>query len=125
MINTVASIAHKKAGMPKKKILIGIPAFDGVVAQAQQSVFGMIYRAGRDLKDYDIAIQVSYKREQFRARNNIADAALSNNFDYVLMLDDDMIVPHNLIQSLLAHEKDVIGALYFQRGGTYKPVIME
>lgn len=107
-----------------KKLLVGIPAFDGIVTEAQQSVIGMMYRAGRDLPDFDVAIHISYKKEQFRARNHLVDAAISNDFDYLFMLDDDMIVPHNLIQSLLDHDKDVIGALYFQRGGLYHPIIM-
>ena len=83
-----------------KKILIGFPAFDGVVAEAQQSVFSLVYRIGRDMPDYDLAIHIGYRREQFRARNNIVDAAIAADMDYILMLDDDMIVPHNLLQQL-------------------------
>lgn len=109
----------------RKKLLIGVPAFDGVVAEAQQSFFAMIYRTAKDLPDLDVAILIAHKKEQFRARNNIVDAAISQDFDYILMLDDDMVVPHNLITKLLAHDKDVTGALYFQRGGEYRPVIME
>ncbi len=45
---------------PPTKLLIGIPAFDGVVAEAQESMFGMIYRAGRDLPDIDLAIHIGY-----------------------------------------------------------------
>lgn len=112
------------ASTERQKILVGIPAFDGVVAEAQQSIFGMVYRAGRDLPNLDVAIHIGYKKEQFRARNNIVDAAIANDMDYILMLDDDMIVPHNLIQKLIEHDKDVVGALYYQRGGMYHPVIM-
>jgi 2-polyprenyl-3-methyl-5-hydroxy-6-metoxy-1,4-benzoquinol methylase len=40
------------------------------------------------------------------------------------MLDDDMLVPPDLLARLLAHDKDVIGALYWQRGGAFHPVLM-
>lgn len=109
----------------RKKILIGIPAFDGVVAEAQQSMFSMVFRAGRDLPHIDVGIHIGYKREQFRARNNIVDAAIASDMDYILMLDDDMVVPHNLVERLIAHDKDIVGALYYQRGGTFNPVIMQ
>lgn len=108
----------------KTRVLIGIPAFEGVQYEAQQSLFSMVYRVGRDLPNVELAVHVGYKREQFRARNQIVDAAIAADMDYLLMLDDDMIVPHNLLQQLMAHDKDIIGALYYQRGGAYEPVIM-
>ena len=107
------------------KVLIGVPAFEGIVCEAQQSFFSMVYRIGRDMPNIDLAISIIYKKEQFRGRNNIIDAAIAADMDYVLMLDDDMVVPHNLLQELLKHDKEIIGALYFQRGGLYHPVIMQ
>lgn len=123
MINETPITAPKPV-VKKKKILVGIPSWDGVVAEAQKGVFGMAYYCGRHMPEYDLAILPITKKEQFRARNNIMDAAIANDFDYVLMLDDDMVIPHNLLHRLIAHEKDVTGALYYQRGGQYHPVIM-
>lgn len=110
---------------PKKRILIGFPAFNGIVAECQESVMRMIFRCGRDMPDYDIAVMIVTKAQQYRARNRIVEAAIAGGFEYVLMLDDDMVIPHDLLPRLLAHEKDVVGALYYQRGGAYHPVIMK
>lgn len=111
--------------MSKEKLLIGVPSWNGVVPEAQQSFFGMLFRAGRDLQAYDVAIEVITRKEQFRARNRLVDAAIGGGFDWLLMLDDDQIVPHDLLQRLLAHNKDICGALYYQRGGQYHPVILK
>jgi 2-polyprenyl-3-methyl-5-hydroxy-6-metoxy-1,4-benzoquinol methylase len=109
----------------KPKILIGIPAWNGIVPEAQESFNRMIFRCGRDMPEYDFAIEIVVKKEQFRARNAIVDAAIAMDAQYVLMLDDDMIVPHDLVKRLVEHDKDVIGALYYQRGGAYHPVVMK
>ena len=115
--------------MSREKILVAVPGYHGIQPEAQESYIQMMFRAGRDLPDYDVAIEVMIKAEQFRARNRIVNAAIANKFDYLLMLDDDHIVPHNLLTRLMGHIKEhpeyaVIGALYFQRGGSYEPVIM-
>lgn len=123
MINQTP-VTDFKADPGQKKILIGVPAYEGIVYEAQQAFFTMMYWCGKNMPDYTFAVNITYKREQFRARNNITDAAIANEFDYILMLDDDMIVPPDLVQRLIDHDKDVIGALYFQRGGQYKPVLM-
>lgn len=107
-----------------KKLLVGIPGYDGIVAECQENIIGMMYRTARET-DLQLGIKVIVKREQWRARNTLVTAALAGRFDYLLMLDDDMLVPHNLITSLLAHDKDVVGALYYQRGGYFRPVIMD
>jgi 2-polyprenyl-3-methyl-5-hydroxy-6-metoxy-1,4-benzoquinol methylase len=110
--------------MSKQKLLIGVPAYNGIVPEAMGSFLSMIYRCGRDMPDVDLAVKIVLKLQQFRARNQLVDAAIGAGFDWILMLDDDMVVPPDLVQRLLAHDKDVCGALYFQRGGSFHPVIM-
>ena len=111
--------------MSKPKILIGSPAFSGIQPEAQQSFMAMVFRCGRDLPQYDFAVKIETKREQFRARNALVDAAIAADFTHLLMLDDDMIVPPDLLARLLAHDKDLVGALYWQRGGAFHPVVMK
>lgn len=121
MSNEMVEI-NRNEGRPK--ILIGIPGFAGIQPEVQESMMGLIFRAGRDLTDYDVAVAIPTKREQFRARNHLVRQALDNECDWLLMLDDDMSVPPNLLSRLIAHDKDVVGALYYQRGGAFHPVIM-
>ena len=110
--------------MAHTKVLIGVPGFAGVVPRAQEDFAAFVYRCGRDNPAYDFYLKIVTKREQFRARNALVDLAMVNDCEYLFMLDDDMIVPPDLFARLVAHNKDVVGALYYQRGGAYHPVLM-
>jgi 2-polyprenyl-3-methyl-5-hydroxy-6-metoxy-1,4-benzoquinol methylase len=96
-----------------------------VVPEAQENFFGLAYDLGRRNPDYDFLLKIVIKREQFRARNSLVDLAIVNGCDYLWMLDDDGIIPLGAFEKLMSHKKDVIGALYFQRGGAYHPVLMK
>lgn len=108
----------------KPKILIGIPGFLGIQAEAQEHALGLLFRCGRDMPEYDFAVKVVTKKEQFRARNQLVDVAIGGDFEYLLMLDDDMLMGADLVKRLVAHDKDVVGGLYYQRGGAFHPVAM-
>ncbi len=110
--------------MSKPKILIGSPAWAGIQPEAQSSFMGMVFRCGRDLPQYDFAVRIDVKKEQFRARNSLVDTAIAMDATYLLMLDDDMVMEPDLVERLIAHDKDLVGCLYWQRGGAYHPVVM-
>lgn len=116
---------HTEISVKKQRVLIGVAGFHGVIPECQENFFALAYRCGRDFPQYDFLLKIMIKREQFRARNNLVDLAITNGCDYLLMLDDDMVVPPDLFNKLVTHDKDVIGALYYQRGGSYHPVIMK
>lgn len=109
----------------KPKVLIGVAGFLGVVPRAQENFFEFAFNCGRRCTDYDFLLKIIIKREQFRARNSLVDLAIVNGCEYLLMLDDDMIVRPDLFERMVEHNKDVLGALYFQRGGAYHPVLMK
>lgn len=48
-----------------------------------------------------------------RSRNKILSYAIENNYDYVLMMDVDVIPPADIIQRLLSHDKDVVSGIYY------------
>jgi len=47
-----------------------------------------------------------------KARNTIFEYALNNDYDYVLFIDSDVIVPIDTIVKLLDEKKDIIGGFY-------------
>jgi len=47
------------------------------------------------------------------SRNKILEYALENNYDYILMMDCDVIPPKNIIQELLSDEKDIVSGIYY------------
>jgi 2-polyprenyl-3-methyl-5-hydroxy-6-metoxy-1,4-benzoquinol methylase len=119
-VATVDPVEHER----KPRVLIGVPGFAGVQGEVQENFFAFAYHCGRYATDYDFCLKILTKREQFRARNHLVDLAIMNECEYLLMLDDDMVIPPDLFLKLVAHDKDVIGALYYQRGGAFHPVLM-
>lgn len=117
--------------MDKKRIFIGIPCYKGVSPETLEDYMALMYHCGRRLPQYDIYTGIISKSEQFRARNAMVTGAIQVQADYLLMLDDDMILSpyrtaeaYDFIDTLVKHNKDIVGALYFQRMGNYMPVAM-
>ncbi len=48
-----------------------------------------------------------------RSRNKILSYAMEKDYDYVLMMDVDVIVPIDIIERLLGHGKEIVSGLYF------------
>jgi len=47
------------------------------------------------------------------SRNKIIDYVLKNNYDYVLIMDCDVIPPKNIIEELIKCNKDIVSGIYF------------
>ncbi len=48
-------------------------------------------------------------------RNVIREIALNENYDYFFSLEQDIIPPTDVIEKLLAHRKEVVGGVYYNR----------
>ncbi len=48
-----------------------------------------------------------------RDHNRIRKKVLDENYDYLLILDQDVIPPQDVIEKLMAHDKDVVSGMYF------------
>lgn len=60
---------------------------------------------------------------QAKSREEFARYTLELDCDYLLMIDDDMIVPLDLFERLYKHDVDIVAPLAFQRRHPYFPVI--
>ena len=119
----------------KPRIFIGVPCYGMVAPEVLDDWMRWCFYLGRRLPQFDFFCGVRTKSEQFRARNAIVEGAMSVGADWLLMMDDDMIVnpqikvavadEYAFIDRLLAHDKDIVGALYFQRTGGGAPVAMK
>lgn len=59
------------------------------------------------------------------AREALADHALSGGMDYMLMIDDDMIIPLDMFERLYEHHVDAVAPLAFTRNAPHLAVIYE
>lgn len=89
-------------------IMVGIPSFDrSVKARTAESLGNAIDHA----EDMGLIERVVHRYaggySVARARNFMAQWALDEGVDYLLMVDSDMVVPVDGISSLLSHDVEV------------------
>lgn len=74
---------------------------------------------------YEFTFYRSVRAPIHHARNTVANYALDNGYDVLIQLDDDATFPPDLIRRLLAHQKDVVAALAYQRKTPHLPCVFE
>ena len=119
----------------RARILIGIPCYGDVGPEVLGDYMRFAFHLGRRMPAYDFEIAIPPKMEQFRARNALVEGTFETACDYLLMLDDDMIIDadvstgvsdrYGFLERLIAHDKDICGVLYYQKQGACAPVLMK
>lgn len=92
------------------KILIAVPTYETIYPDTYKSLWDLDKGGHEALFDsvrgYDVAT----------ARNNIAQLSLDTGADYVLMVDNDVVLPKNALTLLLDGAKEVNLGFYAHRG---------
>ena len=91
------------------KIFVAVPTYETITPDTFKSIYGLD-RAGHWLvfdfvRGYDVAT----------ARNNIAQQTLNEGADYVLMVDNDITLPGDILKNMLEDPKDVCLGYYAHR----------
>lgn len=90
-------------------VLIAIPTYENIMPQTYRSIW-QLDKGGHDVdfefvKGYDVAT----------ARNHIGNMAKDRNVDYLLMVDNDIVLPKDALTRLLSHGLDVCLGFYAHR----------
>ena len=93
--------------MSSTSILISVPTFESIEPATFKSIYGLFKPVNctvlfNYIKGYDCA----------RARNLIAKESIQYKFDYVLMVDSDIVLPSSTLAMLLSSQKDIILGWY-------------
>jgi hypothetical protein len=102
------------------KVLFGIPAIENPpwwFVLAMQSIAYPV--------NFQKATSILWGKEVGVARNELVDAALKEDCEYLFFLDDDVIVPPNVFTQLYSHKKDIVSALYTTKGKPSYPLIFK
>lgn len=105
------------------KILVAINNLTEVNQFAYANHCQMWYRLGRNMDEHDFGLCNPRRMSIDRMRNFAARAALDYGFDYLLFIDDDVLVPIDGVKRLLEADKDIIAGVTFIRGYPYHPMI--
>ena len=91
------------------KILVAVPTYETI----SPDTFRSIYRLDRG--EHELMFDFVRGCDCATARNSIAQIALDYNTDYVLMVDNDVVLPENALMNLLEDSKDVCLGFYAHR----------
>lgn len=101
--------------MPPLKIVVGTNSLTSARHQAYSNHCQLWFRFGRDYPHTFIFVNPD-RMSIDRMRNMCAETALYNEADYILFLDDDVIVPKDCLSKLLAADADIVAGDVFIRG---------
>ena len=111
-----------------KRLLIAIPSWTGVIDSLAVEGFMQLIS---NVAHLDIKIEtytaILKRLPIVTARNKIVNTAQEHNCDWILWIDDDMVVKPNinLIEKLLAHDKDIVAPLFFSRSYPFIPMLFK
>ena len=91
------------------KILIAVPTFETIYPDTYKSIFDL------DKGDHEVLFEFVRGYDCATARNSIAQKAMDLGTDYVLMVDNDVVLPRDALKNLLDDPKDVCLGFYAHR----------
>lgn len=91
------------------QVLIAVPTFENIYPDTFKSIYDL------DVSGYDVSFEFVRGYDCATARNKIAQIALDRETDYVLMVDNDVVLPKDALINLLDDPKDVCLGFYAHR----------
>ena len=91
------------------KILIAVPTFENIYPDTFKAIYDL------DVSGHDVDFEYVRGYDVATARNRIAQMAIDKDTDYVLMIDNDVVVLNNVLKNFLNDPKDVCLGYYAHR----------
>ncbi len=96
------------------QITISIPSNRNIQAQTAESMLNLVAHGG-----YEFHVLIASEGYTIAEnRNYIAVQAVNAGSEHLLMVDDDMTFPPDLLDQLLSVQKDIVGVAYHPRAET-------
>lgn len=114
------------------KVAFGVPTEGHTPPESLQSLRMMCFHHGV-LQERSKQEEVTYEFYDLTAgrlftpmaREMLAERALQVGADYLLMIDDDMLAPHDLFDKLYKHDVDIVSPLAFTRNPPHLAVLYQ
>lgn len=108
----------------KPKVLIAIPHTGNIRSELVSALLKVLKKSVLE-NEIELGVDLSYGMPVDSNRNSIVKKFLVTDYEWLLMIDSDIVPPLNVLD-LLKHEKKVVGAVCFTMSseGIPYPVIM-
>ena len=115
--------------IPGKRVLIYVPSYLGLMdVMAVESFIHLINDCYEwKKKGWEFYPVIAKRMFIQNARNMAVDHALAQDMDYILFIDDDMVIrpEDKLFTKLVEHDKDIVAPLFFHRRHPYAPLLFK
>lgn len=91
------------------KILVAVPTFENIYPDTFKAIYGL------DCGSHDVVFDFVRGYDCATARNRIVRRAQEEKADYVLMVDNDVVLPEDALLNLLDDPQDVVLGYYAHR----------
>lgn len=98
------------------KVMVGINTLSVLDQLAYANHIQFFYRMGRNHPDVEFGLSSPRRMSIDRMRNTTAKIAVDNNFDYLMFIDDDVLVPFDAFQKLRDCNADIAAGWTIIRG---------
>ena len=98
------------------RIVILVNTLQAVNSYVYNNHIAFFVKSYRDIKDLDIIFMTPPRMSVDTARNEAAKLALNLEADYLMFIDDDVMIPPGCLKVLLDADKDIIAGLVIIRG---------
>lgn len=107
------------------KILIGVNVLKAIDAGPYCSHMAFAFSTGKLLPNLEVMFYAPERCSIDRMRNESARIALDNNCDYLMFIDDDVIVEGRTLQSLIEADADIAMTETYIRGLPFNPMFFK
>jgi len=118
-----------KFEVSNKRVLIYIPSVEGKMAMpAIEGLTQLLWDCWKwREKGWEFVPYFGVRMSLPSCRNQAVTMALKGQFDYILWMDDDMVVPveTEIFSRLVEHDKDIVAPLFFIRSKPYLPLLFK
>lgn len=107
------------------KTFIGINTLTGVEQIVYSNHIAFFYRLGKTHPEDTFGLFTPRRMGIDRMRNQCAKMAIEADFDYLMFIDDDVIIPLDIFDKLQKADKDIIAGWTLIRGYPYDNMYFE
>lgn len=107
------------------KTLIGVNTLTSIDNSVYLTHCQFWYRLGKEFPDEKFIFYAPHRLSIDNMRNNAAKVALEQECDYLMFIDDDMILDPNTFSSLLHADADIAMALTYIRTPPFAPMFFQ
>lgn len=107
------------------KVLIGVNNLEGVHSFAYSSHCQFWATTRKQFPEADFLMYAPYRMSIDSMRNDAARIALEQECDYLMFIDDDVLIPPDTFKMLVEANKDIIAGFTFIRGYPFHPMFFK